>query len=150
MQATKDRLAAYLDKNNMSAAEFVRTAMQLSKDRNLLGGWAKQSNGQSAISRFLNYKNSRLTIRNRELVDATLNFLETDGVVNEPEYITEETLLNILENFRVQVENEVRRVVKAESNGSSSLKKQYAELLLKSELPLDEAMVKRLDKLVGV
>ena len=139
----------------MSAAEFVRTAQQLSKDRNLLGGWAKQSNGQSAISRFLNYKNATLILRNRELVDATLNFLEMDGVVNEPEYINEETLLNILENFRVQVENEIKKVIaenmkkEAKANG---VKDKYALALLDlaKTMPLDDAMIARLDKLIGV
>lgn len=179
--ATKQRLRKYFNENpKFSNADFVRTALQVGEDRGLRT-WPSLNSGQQSLGAFKNDDDSTLQIWGMNLIEATLDKLEglrfdtgppQDETV-EPtrddldrdrvaelvtHYVTEETLGNILANFKVEIINTITDDIRQEvfegapSNGSD-LRERYANTLLKlletdtSELP---EILNRLDKLVGL
>lgn len=170
--ATKARLRKTLEEKEMSHSKFVRIAMA-EGDRRGLRVWPSLNAGQAAIGKFANEDNKTLQLWGINLIEATLDHIDglkfdTEPTLDEErnpvvelvhgEYITEETLLNILDNFRVQIENKVEDIVVNASNSipitTNGLRDRYADTLLKlletnPSMELDTVM-RRLDKLVGL
>jgi hypothetical protein len=173
--ATKQRLRKFYEEHpGYKDSEFVRAAMEVAEKRDLRV-WPSLNAGQVALGKF--------KIWGFNLIEATLDHLEglqwgkiEDEALSPrevkaaldhaevpttptPEYITEETLLNILGNWVVKVEESIMQKIQedvfegAPSNGNS-LRDRYAESLLNllnSDSIGDlDIILQRLDKLVGL
>ena len=184
--ATKARLRKTLKEKNISNTEFVKLAMEVADERGLRG-WTKLNTGQSAIGTFVKHDDKTMQIWAINLVEATLDKIDGMRFDTEPPvedtrqregepiwedppegskiresvpkvtYVTEETLGNILVNFRVEIEKLINEHITATNrtvNTSSNWKDKYAEVLLARLADLEssddpEIYMTRLDKLVG-
>lgn len=184
--ATKQRLRKTLEEKKMTNTEFVKIAMEVAEERDLRG-WKTLNQGQAAIGKFRNEDGSTMQIWGINLVEATLDKIdglkwgidESRRKDSEPQpepeptasddaeelvseltahFVTEETLGNILDNFRVQIENLITEkmsgFVAVPVEVTDNWRDKYAEVLLARLADTEstddpEIYMSRLDKLVG-
>lgn len=181
--ATKQRLRKTLEEKGIKQKEFVDLAMQVGQERDLRT-WPSIATGQSILNKFIRNDEITLQLWGFNLIEATLDKIDglqwgktrvPEGSIEEhyplektgvhipgtdtPEYITEETLLNILGNWVPKIEASIMEKIQedvfegAPSNGDD-LRQRYANSLLdllnsNSVGDLDIVM-RRLDKLIGL
>lgn len=161
---------------NSPGWEVIRLAIEEVGPKRDLKTWPSQTTGMQALNRFRSGEG--LALWGVNLLEATMDTIDglqwgkietekaieyfAQAITDEDvppithDYITEETLLNILGNWVVKIEESIMQKIQedvfegAPSNGSD-LRDRYAEKLLALvDTGVDEDILKRLDKLVGL